>query len=64
MELGRRAAGPVRGTVVRRLPEEDGVLCEIAVEGGSVQVRHPYPGPVEGEAVNLRLDGGVHYPEA
>jgi ABC-type nitrate/sulfonate/bicarbonate transport system ATPase subunit len=56
-------AGEVRGTILRRIPEEDGVLCEIEVDGGLLQARHPYPGPVEGETVGLRLDGGVHYPD-
>jgi hypothetical protein len=55
--------GALRGIVVRRLPEEDGVLCDIEVDGGRVQARHAYPGPVEGDPVGLRLDGGVHYRE-
>jgi ABC-type sugar transport system ATPase subunit len=54
-------AGPLRGSVARRIPEEDGVLCEITLPGGSVQVRQPYPGPAEGDTVDLRLDGGVHF---
>jgi ABC-type sugar transport system ATPase subunit len=53
--------GPLRGVVARRIPEEDGVLCEVALDGGTVQVRRPYPGPSQGEAVNVRLDGGVHF---
>ncbi|MDA0162251.1 ATP-binding cassette domain-containing protein [Solirubrobacter ginsenosidimutans] len=53
------ADGPLAGIVARRIPEEDGVLCEVTLDGGAVQVRHPYPGPAEGEAVRLRLDGGV-----
>ncbi|WP_053227681.1 ABC transporter ATP-binding protein [Solirubrobacter soli] len=50
---------PLRGTVARRIPEEDGVLCDITVEGGSVQARTPYPGPDEGDEVGVRIDGGV-----
>ena len=56
-------AGALRGTVVRRIPEEDGVLCDVELEGGRVQARHPYPGPAEGETVAVRVDGGVHYPD-
>jgi ABC-type nitrate/sulfonate/bicarbonate transport system ATPase subunit len=50
---------PMRGTVARRIPEEDGVLCEVALDGGTVQVRDAYPGPEEGAAVGVRFDGGV-----
>jgi ABC-type sulfate/molybdate transport systems ATPase subunit len=53
------AAGPLRGTVARRIPEEDGVLCEVALDGGAVWLRAPYPGPDEGAPVRVRLDGGV-----
>ena len=53
------AAGTVRGTVAVRIPEEDGVLCEVRLEGGVVQLRAPHPGPAEGEDVRLRIDGGV-----
>ena len=55
------SAGPVAGTVARRIPEEDGVLCDISVEGGVVQVRAAYPGPEEGAAVRLAIDGGVRF---
>jgi hypothetical protein len=51
--------GPLRGTVARRVPEEDGVLCEVVLDGGTVQARHAYPGPAEGDVVGVRLDGGV-----
>jgi ABC-type sugar transport system ATPase subunit len=61
-QVALEPGGPLRGTVARRIPEEDGVLCEIALEGGTVQLRQPYPGPAEGEAVALRIDGGVHFP--
>ena len=47
-----RPGGPLRGTVARRIPEEDGVLCEVALDGGArAGPRTPYPGPAEGEAV-------------
>ena len=54
--------GPVSGTVRRRIPEEDAVLCEVTVPGGTVPVRAAYPGPAEGAAVRLRVDGGVRFP--
>jgi ABC-type sulfate/molybdate transport systems ATPase subunit len=54
--------GDVAGRVTRRIPEEDGVLCDISVEGGTLQARAPYPGPDEGQDVRLRIDGGVRFP--
>jgi ABC-type sulfate/molybdate transport systems ATPase subunit len=54
-------AGSVAGTVCRRVPEEDGVLCEVTVEGGHVQVRAAHPGPSEGETVRLRLEPGARF---
>jgi ABC-type nitrate/sulfonate/bicarbonate transport system ATPase subunit len=53
--------GLLAGTVRRRIPEEDGVLLDVAVDGGAVQVRAPYPGPAEDAAVRLTLDGGVRF---
>lgn len=53
---------PLRGTVVRRVHEEDAVLCEIALDEGRVQARSPYPGPALDESVGVRIDGGVHFP--
>ena len=38
-------SGGLQGRVTRRVPEEDGVLCVVALEDGEVQVRSPYPGP-------------------
>jgi ABC-type nitrate/sulfonate/bicarbonate transport system ATPase subunit len=51
--------GPHRGTVTRRIPEEDGLLCEVTLDGGAVWLRAPYPGPAEGETVTISLAGGV-----
>jgi ABC-type nitrate/sulfonate/bicarbonate transport system ATPase subunit len=51
------------GTVTRRIPEEDGVLCDISLnDGGAVQARVAYPGPEEGARVHVELDGGVVFP--
>ena len=51
--------GPLRGKVARRVPEEDAVLCDVAVDGGVLQVRAPYPGPALGDDVRLAHDAGV-----
>lgn len=56
--------GDVVGRITRRIPEEDGVLCDISVDGGTLQARAPYPGPDEGQDVRLRVDGGVRFPGA
>jgi ABC-type sulfate/molybdate transport systems ATPase subunit len=53
--------GTLRGTVARRVPEEDGVLCEVALDDGHVQIRSPYPGPAVDEPVTLSIDGGVRF---
>ena len=53
--------GPLEGVVTVRVPEEDGMLCHVAVAGGELQVRTPYPGPADGEAVRLRVTGGVRF---
>jgi ABC-type nitrate/sulfonate/bicarbonate transport system ATPase subunit len=55
--------GPLHGTVARRVPEEDGVLIDIALPDGRLQARCPYPGPALDEAVALRVDGGVTFAE-
>jgi hypothetical protein len=33
-------------------------------DGGSLQVRHPYPGPAEGERVSVHVDGGVVFADS
>ena len=59
---GRAGRGsPLRGDVARRVPEEDGVLCEVTLDGGTVQVRDAVPGPGGGRAGRLRLEGGVEF---
>lgn len=55
------ADGPLAGIVRRRVPEEDGVLCEVEVPGGRMQTRTPHPGPREGETVRLRIDDGARF---
>jgi ABC-type sulfate/molybdate transport systems ATPase subunit len=53
--------GDTVGTVTRRIPEEDAVLCEVAVEGYRVEVRAGYPGPEQDQEVRLRVQGGVTF---
>ena len=57
-----RPRRPLHGTVARRIPEEDGVLCDVA------RRRRDRPGPPppsgarrRAQTVRLRLDGGVHF---
>jgi hypothetical protein len=56
--------GPLHGVVARRVHEEDGVLCDVALEAGELQVRAPYPGPALAARVSLRVDGGVRFGRA
>jgi ABC-type nitrate/sulfonate/bicarbonate transport system ATPase subunit len=57
---------PLRGRVAGRLAEQDGVLCDVALDGGrgSVQVRVARPGPEPGEEVGVRVLSGARVPEA
>jgi ABC-type sugar transport system ATPase subunit len=54
-------SGGLQGRVTRRVPEEDGVLCVVALEDGEVQVRSPYPGPALDARVTVRVDGGARF---
>ena len=54
-------SGPFRGTVAARVHEEDGVLCEVVLPNGQVQVRCENPGPPIGEHVSLRIEPGVRF---
>jgi len=53
--------GPLQGTVTRRVHEEDGVLCDVTLPSGVVQVRSPYPGPDLEQVVRLSIDGGARF---
>ena len=54
-------AGPMRGVVVRRVPVEDGIRVEVALERGRLVVGTRIPGPAVGEAVRVRVTGGMRY---
>jgi ABC-type nitrate/sulfonate/bicarbonate transport system ATPase subunit len=53
--------GALEGEVLRRVPEEDGMLCHLALATGTVDVRSSLPGPAVGERVRVRLSGGVRF---
>jgi ABC-type sugar transport system ATPase subunit len=55
-------SGPLHGKVTACVPEEEGILCEIALDTGGLQVRSAYPGPEPGDEVRLRTEGGVRFP--
>lgn len=57
-------SGAQHGTVSLRIHEEEGVLCEVTLPDGAVQVRSAYPGPQLDQQVTLRIEGGVSFPEA
>ena len=47
-----------RGTVTSLLLEEEGVVCDVRLARGTVQVRAAYPGPAVGDTVALSIDTG------
>ncbi len=54
--------GPLAATVVRAVPLEDGVRLELDVAGGRLYAIAPFDSARPGEAVRLRIDGGVRIP--
>jgi ABC-type sugar transport system ATPase subunit len=57
------AAGDFHGVITSVVHEEDGVLCEVELPAGEVQVRTEYPGPAIDTRVSVRIDGGVRFTE-
>jgi ABC-type multidrug transport system ATPase subunit len=57
-------AGPLEATVTRATPLEDGFRLELTLETGGLYAVAAVPGPRVGEAVRVRLDGGVRFPTA
>jgi ABC-type sulfate/molybdate transport systems ATPase subunit len=55
-------AGPLTATVSRRVPLEDGVRLELELANGRLVAGSTLPGPQVGDAVRLRVDGGVTFP--
>jgi ABC-type sulfate/molybdate transport systems ATPase subunit len=57
-------AGTWPARVARKTPVEDGVRLELELEHGRVYMLASLPAPAVGEAVRLRLEGGVRFPLA
>jgi ABC-type sulfate/molybdate transport systems ATPase subunit len=55
-------AGEVAAVVIRLTPLEDGARAELETSTGRLSALVPFPGPVVGDRVRLRIDGGVRYP--
>ena len=55
-------AGEHQARVTRVIPLPDGVRLELALEHGRVFADAPVPGPRAGDAVRLRIDGGLRLP--
>ena len=53
--------GPLEGRVDRRVPLEEGLRLEVAVERGRVVTVVEAPGPEIDETVRLRAEGGVRF---
>jgi ABC-type sulfate/molybdate transport systems ATPase subunit len=54
--------GPYAATVMRATALEDGFRLELALDSGRLYAVAPLPAPRVGEAVRVRLDGGVRFP--
>ncbi|MFN8161563.1 MAG: ABC transporter ATP-binding protein [Solirubrobacterales bacterium] len=54
-------AGPLPARVVRRVPVEDGVRVELALEGGTLVAICPAPGPEPGARIRVRITGGARF---
>jgi hypothetical protein len=54
-------AGPLRATVARAIPVEDGVRLELALDNGRLFAFSPLPGPTAGESVGVRVSGGASF---
>jgi ABC-type sulfate/molybdate transport systems ATPase subunit len=55
-------SGPLTGRVSRAIPLEDGARLELELDRGRVYAISPLPAPQPGDAVRLRIDGGVRFP--
>jgi len=54
-------AGDVAATVTRIIPLEDGARAELSTPDGHLSALVPFPGPVVGDAVRVRINGGVRF---
>ena len=56
--------GELAGTVLRKIPVEEGFRVDVAVDRGTVVMHLPPPGPEIGSGVRLRTVGGVRFPKS
>jgi ABC-type sulfate/molybdate transport systems ATPase subunit len=54
--------GPLRATVTRVIPTEDGARVELALEQGALSTAVDGPPPAAGASVGVALRGGVRFP--
>ncbi|HEY3773027.1 MAG TPA: ABC transporter ATP-binding protein [Solirubrobacteraceae bacterium] len=54
--------GPLRGTVTRVIPTEDGARVELALDQGTLSATVDGPPPAAGTSVTVALRGGVRFP--
>jgi ABC-type sulfate/molybdate transport systems ATPase subunit len=54
--------GPLRATVTRVIPTEDGARVELALEHGTLSASVDGPPPAAGASVGVTLRGGVRFP--
>lgn len=54
--------GPLRATVTRVIPTEDGARVELALDRGTLSATVDGPPPAAGAAVRVALRGGVRFP--
>jgi ABC-type nitrate/sulfonate/bicarbonate transport system ATPase subunit len=55
-------AGDITATVTRLTPLEDGARVELQAAAGRLSAYVAVPGPVPGDSIRVRIDGGVRYP--
>jgi ABC-type sulfate/molybdate transport systems ATPase subunit len=54
-------AGPLRARIAKAIPVEDGVRLELELDHGRLYAFSPLPGPTKGEAVGVRISGGISF---
>jgi ABC-type sulfate/molybdate transport systems ATPase subunit len=57
-------AGPLDARITRAIPLEDGIRLELELDRGRLYCVSPLPAPRPGDAVRVRIDGGVRFPLA
>jgi ABC-type sulfate/molybdate transport systems ATPase subunit len=53
--------GDVTARVTRLIPLEDGARADLATAAGQLSALVPYPGPLVGDEVRVRIGGGVRF---